>query len=96
LRTLIWVHDILWDIAWVAFIGSEYLEITGQIEEWQRLFRLHMLYEQMHMSTAKLRSIFKATDDVDKAMPMATPVLLDMQKTVDEIIAHLRLNLNKS
>ena len=91
-----WIDLIMYHKAWVALIGSEYLEITGQIEEWQRLFRLHMLYEQMHMSTAKLRSIFKATDDVDKAMPMATPVLLDMQKTVDEIIAHLRLNLNKS
>jgi len=88
-----WIDLIMYHKAWVALIGAEYLERTGQIEEWQRVFRLHMLYEEMCLSTAKLRSIFKATNDVENAMPKARPVLMDMQNTIDEIISHLRLYL---
>lgn len=88
-----WIDLIMYHKAWVALIGAEYCEKTGHIKEWQRLFRLHMFYEQMCLSTAKLRSLFKATNDVDNAMPEVMPVLKDMQKTIDEMIAYFRLYL---
>lgn len=85
-----WLDLIMYHKAWVALIASEYLEETGQIEEWLRLFRLHMLYEQMWMSTTELRSIFKKTNNIGQAMPRVEPLLTDMQNTIDQIIHHLR------
>jgi hypothetical protein len=81
-----WIDLIMYHKAWVSLIGAEYLEETGQIEKWQWLFRLHILYEQMWISTSKLRSIFKASNDVDNVMPNAKPVLMDLQKSIDEMI----------
>jgi len=88
-----WIDLVVYHKAWIALIGAEYLEKSGQIDNWQRLFRLHMLYEKLGMSTAKLRSIFKADNDLDSAMPPAGPVLKEMQKTIDEMIAHLKAEL---
>ena len=88
-----WIDLLMYHKSWVALIGAEYPERTGQIDEWERLFRLHMLYEQMCLSTAKLRSIFKKAHDIDSAMPSAKPVLRDMQETTDEIMLHFRLCL---
>jgi len=90
-----WIDLAMYHKAWVALIGAEYLEETGQIDEWQWLFRLHILYEKMWMATSKLRSIFKKTNNVESAMPMVRPLLIDMQKTVDEIINHFQLYLKK-
>ena len=90
-----WIDLIMYHKAWVSLIGAEYLEETGQIEKWQWLFRLHILYEQMWISTSKLRSIFKASNDVDNVMPNAKPVLMDLQKSIDEMISHFRLYLKK-
>jgi hypothetical protein len=86
-----WIDLNVYHRAWVTLIGAEYLEEAGQMEEWQWLFRLHMLYEQMWVSTSKLRSIFKVTNDVDAAMPRVRPVLMNMQRTIDEMIHHFQL-----
>ncbi len=54
-----------------------------------------MLYEKMRVSTIKLRSIFKSTEDVNQAAEASAPTLREMEKTVDEITSHVEIYLRR-
>jgi len=41
------------------------------------------------VSTLQLRSIFKSTEDINKAVEASTPILKEMAKTVEETIKHI-------
>jgi len=70
-------------------VSAEYLEEKGMMKEWEWLFKYRMLYEKMRVSTIQIRSIFKSTEDIDKAVEASAPHLKEMAKTVDEAIKHI-------
>ena len=90
-----WIDLNMYHNAWVAMISADYLEEIGQIDEWLWLLRLHIFYEQLWMSSAKLRSVFKTIDNVGQAMALISPVLKNMRNTIDAIIEHFRLHLRQ-
>ena len=72
-----------------AYVSAEYLEEKGMMREWEWLFKHRMLYEKLRVPTAKLRSVFKSTEDIDQAVEMSTPLLVEMRQTIDEMISHV-------
>jgi hypothetical protein len=70
-------------------VSAEYLEEKGMMKEWEWLFKHRILYEKLRVSTAKLRSIFKSTEDGDKAVEQSTPLLKEMRQTIEEMIGHV-------
>ncbi len=77
-------------------VSAEYLEEKGMIKEWEWLFKHRMLYEKLRVPTAKLRSIFKSTEDLDQAVEQSTPLLKEMRQTIDEMINHVELYLGSA
>jgi hypothetical protein len=74
-------------------VSAEYLEEAGKMKEWEWLYQYRMLYEKLRVSTAKLRSIFRSTENLDKAVEGSSPLLKDMRKTIDEMSNHVDLYL---
>jgi hypothetical protein len=63
------------------------------MKEWEWLYQYRILYEKLRVSTAKLRSIFRSTENLDKAVEGSSPLLKDMRKTIDEMSSHVDLYL---
>lgn len=63
-----WMDINVNHFASLTAVSAEYLEEKGMMKKWEWLFKYRMLYEKMRVSTIKLRSIFKSTEDVNQAV----------------------------
>ena len=91
-----WLDLNIYHSSFIASISAEYLEARGKTMEWEWLFRLHLLYEKLRISSLKLRLLFKTTPDLYQAVEKSKPILVQMRKTIDEMINHFQLYLKEA
>jgi len=89
LVTISWMDINVNHMSSLTAVSAEYLEESGRMKEWAWLFKSRMLYEKLRVSTAKLRSVFKSTEDLYQAVEMSAPILKEMRQTIDEMIDHV-------
>lgn len=86
-----WVDITVNHFSSLTAVSAEYLEEIGRMKEWEWLYQYRMLYEKLRVSTAKLRSIFRANENLDQAVETSTPILKEMRQAIDEMINHIEL-----
>ncbi|MFC2053580.1 hypothetical protein ACFLV7_04670 [Chloroflexota bacterium] len=80
--------------AHIAGISAEHLEEQGRIDEWEWMFKLHILYERMQLSTARIRSIFKThyteqrKDTLQNAIEESQDHLSNLRGTIRKVKNH--------
>ncbi len=87
----LWIYHY----TFLTSITAEHLEANGRLREWEWLFNLHLLYEKLWVSTTKLHSIFKSTEDLDQAINNSKPILKEMRGTIDEMSKHIQSYLKE-
>ncbi|MBW1713659.1 MAG: hypothetical protein JRJ59_10980, partial [Deltaproteobacteria bacterium] len=91
--TISWLDLNVYHQAHMALVSAEHLEETGQIEEWEWLYRLSILYQELWLSTTKLRAVFKAERDLDRALDRSGGIIKAMDQTLSQIEAHYQSRL---
>jgi hypothetical protein len=74
----------------MASLAAEYLESQRQMEEWEWLSKLAILYEQLYIDSVKLVPIVMSTNDKKKWARKSAPILKDMRRTIDETVKHMQ------
>jgi hypothetical protein len=80
----------------IAGLSAEHLEEQGKIDEWEWMFKLHILYERMQLSTAQIRSIFKTHYTVKRGNQLQNAIdesvdhLSNLQRTIRKLKDHFR------
>ncbi|MBA7649001.1 hypothetical protein ES703_56793 [subsurface metagenome] len=86
IETVTYLNLHLYQYSFITSVSAEYLKATGETEAWRWLSNLHTLYEKLYVSSGKLVSIFKSSQDLDEALPKCAGTLSEMSGILDEII----------
>ncbi len=90
LEVLVWLKLSLFQHTFMTSLAAEYLEGQRMMREWEWLSELNILYHRLYISSVKLVSIVRSTDDKRMWAEESDPVLKDMRTTIDEIIGHMQ------
>ncbi|MEW6115247.1 MAG: hypothetical protein AB1664_24165 [Thermodesulfobacteriota bacterium] len=88
LEVLVLIKLALYQQVFMTSLASEYLEQQRMIDEWEWLSALNLLYRKLYISHLKLVQVVRENDNKKAWRKRAEPVLGEMRRTLDEMIAH--------
>ncbi len=90
LEILVWIKLSLYQQIFVTSLAAEYLEEVRRVSEWEWISKLTILYHQLYISTMKLVSHARSTEDKRQWSIDFKPVLQEMQTIIDSTIDHMK------
>ena len=90
LEILVWVKLGLYQMKFITSLAAEYLEEERRIPEWEWLTHLNIQYSKLYISSVKLVDLARVADQNKKSAERFTPVLQEMQTTLEATIDHMK------
>lgn len=75
----------LYQYAYITAVTASYLDAVGNAVEFERMSRLHALYEKLYALNWKLLSIFRPNSDFEEAVIRSGPVLEELRMALSEL-----------
>jgi len=91
--TVSWLDLGVYHQAYMALVSAEYLEEEGRLKDWEWIQQLAIHYFQLWLATSKLRALFKAEPDLDRALAQSGGILQEMDRGLARIEEHFQNGL---
>ncbi|MBU0547292.1 MAG: C39 family peptidase [Candidatus Omnitrophica bacterium] len=75
----------LYQYAYITAVTAGYLDAVGNTVEFEKMSRLHSLYEELYTLNRKLLSIFRPNPDFEEAIIRSGPVLEELRMSLSEL-----------
>lgn len=86
-ETTTWISLFMYQHSFLSKLGAEYLKSTGRESQEQKLLdTLHKSYDELHIYSEKLGSVFKSSKNTTEALTQCEPILEGMRMVITEMI----------